>query len=59
MTRQARPKRQQRFDLYIDNPDENDLHLYLAGLALVGRQREFVVSALVAAMKRKTKRLSK
>ena len=53
MTRKARPKQQQRFDLYTDNDDERELHNYLAKLALIGKQREFIAFALIVAMKKR------
>ena len=51
MPRQKRVNKQERFDLYPDDPDERRLHEYLRQLAKQGRQREWIVLALLIAMK--------
>jgi alkylhydroperoxidase/carboxymuconolactone decarboxylase family protein YurZ len=51
MPRIRRTHAQQRFDLYPDDDlDEKRLHKYLRKLAIAGKQREWIVSALLAAL---------
>ena len=48
MTRKKRKAYQHRFELYADDETEQKLHEYLGRLAESGKQREWIVSVLVA-----------
>ncbi len=53
MPREKRNNKQQRFDLYPDDDiDEKRLHEFLCELAKDGKQREWIVNALLVALKK-------
>lgn len=52
MPRQSRKYAQQRFDLYLDDSAEARLNRFLKDLAARGKMREWIVQALIQALKK-------
>lgn len=58
MPRSKRPHKQQRFDLYPDDPDEKLLCELLERLAKSGKQRDWIVKSLVDSLKKEFDKIS-